>query len=204
MPKQTFYNLSEDKQKTIIDAARNEFSIHSFYDASINQIIKDAGISRGSFYQYFENKEDVYLSLFEQCSTIIVGKTVELIKGKTLDVFELHILIFDQVIRMSQDKTWSSFIKNTITNINIKLITHLEKYIFEEHRFQKHDQMISFINWDNIRLTDQMDRLILHNMLISTMMFLVGNCLNDLDNVEKYRGALIKQFEMIKDGVSVK
>ncbi|HWP96369.1 MAG TPA: TetR/AcrR family transcriptional regulator [Syntrophomonadaceae bacterium] len=68
MPKDTFLNLSEEKKKRIFDAAVQEFSERRFSDASINQIVKNAGIPKGSFYQYFEDKEDIYLYLAEEMS----------------------------------------------------------------------------------------------------------------------------------------
>lgn len=61
MPTNTFYNLTNDKKQRIFDAAVKEFSTRRFTDASINQIIKRAGIPKGSFYQYFNGKEDLYL-----------------------------------------------------------------------------------------------------------------------------------------------
>ncbi|HEX3011837.1 MAG TPA: TetR/AcrR family transcriptional regulator [Syntrophomonadaceae bacterium] len=68
MPKSTFYNLSEEKKKRIFDAAVQEFSTQRFSDASINQIVKNAGIPKGSFYQYFADKEDIYLFMVERVS----------------------------------------------------------------------------------------------------------------------------------------
>lgn len=66
MPKDTFFNLSEDKKRKIFDAAVQEFSTKRFSEASINQIIKTAEIPRGSFYQYFNDKEDLYLYMFAE------------------------------------------------------------------------------------------------------------------------------------------
>ena len=60
MPKETFNNLPIEKQKLIFNACIKEFSAFPYSQASINQIIKNAGISRGSFYQYFEDKWDAY------------------------------------------------------------------------------------------------------------------------------------------------
>jgi TetR/AcrR family transcriptional regulator len=68
MPKSTFYNLSDEKKGRILDAALQEFSTRRFSEASLNQIIKNAGIPKGSFYQYFNNKEDIYLCLLESGS----------------------------------------------------------------------------------------------------------------------------------------
>lgn len=66
MPTSTFHNLNDDKKQRIFDAAVKEFSIRRFTDASINQIIKNAGIPKGSFYQYFNDKEDIYLYMMEK------------------------------------------------------------------------------------------------------------------------------------------
>ena len=61
MPADTFRNLPEEKRLRIFHAAVAEFSQQPFSQASINRIVKDAGIPRGSFYQYFADKEDLYL-----------------------------------------------------------------------------------------------------------------------------------------------
>ncbi|MEA4925808.1 MAG: TetR/AcrR family transcriptional regulator [Syntrophomonadaceae bacterium] len=68
MPKDTFYNLSEEKKKRILDAAVQEFSTRRFSDASLNQIVKAAKIPWGSFYQYFNDKEDIYLYIMGEIS----------------------------------------------------------------------------------------------------------------------------------------
>ena len=66
MAKPTYYNIEKDKQERLVDACMEEFSSYTFSDASINRIIKRAEISRGSFYQYFEDKEDCYLEMLEK------------------------------------------------------------------------------------------------------------------------------------------
>lgn len=60
MPKETFYNLPEDKRSHILNLAIAEFAAHSYKVASISNIVRKAGIAKGSFYQYFENKKDLY------------------------------------------------------------------------------------------------------------------------------------------------
>jgi AcrR family transcriptional regulator len=60
MPKDTFLNLPEKKRLMIEDAAMNEFAIHGFDNASINRIVADCQIAKGSFYQYFEDKRDLF------------------------------------------------------------------------------------------------------------------------------------------------
>lgn len=64
IPKQTFHNLDEQKKQRIIDASINEFAARSFTEANLSNIIKEAKIPRGSFYQYFEDKTDLYEFIF--------------------------------------------------------------------------------------------------------------------------------------------
>lgn len=65
MPKATFINLDEEKKDLVIQSALDEFSSVSYDTASINQICKSAKIPKGSFYQYFNDKLDLYVYLCE-------------------------------------------------------------------------------------------------------------------------------------------
>ena len=69
MPTSRYFNLKETKKKTIENAILKEMMTHSFEHINISNIVNDASISRGSFYQYFKNKHDFYfymLSLIAQ------------------------------------------------------------------------------------------------------------------------------------------
>ncbi len=66
MVNQGFLNLTTEEQKNIIDAALDEFADKDFEAASLNNIIAKAGISKGSMYHYFANKEDLYLYIIDQ------------------------------------------------------------------------------------------------------------------------------------------
>jgi len=91
VPTQTFFNLPQQKRQRVLDAAVNEFAANSFDNASIARIVDDAQIPRGSFYQYFDDLEDLYRYLFEkvgerktQYLTQAVGQqtsTMEQIRG---------------------------------------------------------------------------------------------------------------------------
>ncbi|MFP4478278.1 MAG: TetR family transcriptional regulator [Candidatus Izemoplasmatales bacterium] len=65
MPKQTFFNLKKEKKEKIIEAAINEFADKTYEMVNLSDIIKQAKIPRGSFYQYFEDKKDLYFYLLE-------------------------------------------------------------------------------------------------------------------------------------------
>ena len=65
MPKETFFNLPEEKRALISKVAVDEFAEYSFEQASINRIVANSGIAKGSFYQYFEDKKDLFLYLVQ-------------------------------------------------------------------------------------------------------------------------------------------
>ena len=65
MPKDTFFNLPEEKKDRVLDAAIDEFARRPFYKAKISSIVKKAEIAKGSFYQYFEDKKDLYKHIME-------------------------------------------------------------------------------------------------------------------------------------------
>ena len=89
MPKQTFFNLPKDKRETIINAAIDEFSEYGLENASTNRIVANSGISKGSFYQYFEDKQDVFMYLL----SVLEREKMDFFKGMhppsmNMDTFE--------------------------------------------------------------------------------------------------------------------
>lgn len=78
MPKQTFFNLPPEKRETIVNAAVDEFAEYGLENASTNRIVKNSGIAKGSFYQYFEDKQDVFMYLL----SIVEREKIEFFKSK--------------------------------------------------------------------------------------------------------------------------
>lgn len=65
MPRDTFFNLPEEKRARIMEEALDEFAAHPYGRASISQIARRARISKGAFYLYFRDKFDLYIYLLE-------------------------------------------------------------------------------------------------------------------------------------------
>jgi len=78
MPKPTFLKLANTKRKGFLHEAYKEFSLHSFEAASITNLVKSLGIAKGSVYQYFEDKEALYVYLVKDADRqlqILIDKT---------------------------------------------------------------------------------------------------------------------------------
>jgi len=78
MPKQTFLNLPQEKRETIMNAAIEEFAEYGLENASTNRIVKNSGIAKGSFYQYFEDKQDVFMYMLD----LIEQQEIEFFKAQ--------------------------------------------------------------------------------------------------------------------------
>lgn len=70
MPKKTFLNLEGKKRKQITDAFLREFAVRYFDEASISMVVKQLGIAKGSVYQYFDDKLDIFTYLISECSAV--------------------------------------------------------------------------------------------------------------------------------------
>lgn len=89
MPKQTFFNLPEEKREKIVNAAVEEFAEYGLENASTNRIVRNSGIAKGSFYQYFEDKQDVFMYLL----SVLEREKMDFFKGMhppstNMDTFE--------------------------------------------------------------------------------------------------------------------
>lgn len=98
MPKETFYKLPDEKRERIMAAAEREFLENSFEAASINRIIKEAAIPRGSFYQYFEDKKDIFLYIVSTHKNEAFGFVESFIKDSDGDVFSFMRKAIDFMI----------------------------------------------------------------------------------------------------------
>lgn len=104
MPRATFFNLPEEKRALILRVAMEEFAAHPFPRASVNRIVKRAGIAKGSFYQYFEDKKDLLLYVLQ-----IIGEEKlaylrpVLERGNREDFFTLLRDLYIAGIRFAQE-----------------------------------------------------------------------------------------------------
>lgn len=121
MPKQTFFNLPEDKKKTLLQAVEKEFSRVPLYEASIANMVQDAGIPRGSFYQYFDNKEDAFFYLLKEHTKQRHAHFTSLLELHDGDLFQAMDGMFKAIISEAPDSKNLPFLKNALLNMTHKV-----------------------------------------------------------------------------------
>ena len=82
-----FLNLDQEKQDRIINAAIKEFAQKGYDRASTNEIVKEAGISKGLLFHYFGNKKQLFLFLFDYCYEIIAEQFYQKVNLAEKDFF---------------------------------------------------------------------------------------------------------------------
>lgn len=95
MPTETFLRLPQEKRNRFLDAAWEAFTDVAFADVSINQIVRQAGIPRGSFYQYFADKEDLFFLLMGDVHDHFVREMGRLLREAGGDMFAMALLSYD-------------------------------------------------------------------------------------------------------------
>lgn len=125
MPKQTFFNLPHEKRELLIKSAKKEFSRVPLSEASIANIIKSAGIPRGSFYQYFEDKEDAFYYILEEQTKAHNSEFALTLKRNNGDLFDAFIEIFEYMLVEFQNQENLDFYKNLFLNMNYKMESKL-------------------------------------------------------------------------------
>lgn len=94
MQMKLFSELDSEKQQRIIDAALTEFAEYGYENGSTNRIVKNCGISKGSLFKYFENKEELYFYLIDTVSAQMAGEM-------RFDVSRLSRDLYERVIEYS-------------------------------------------------------------------------------------------------------
>lgn len=94
MPTKLFFELNRDKQIKILSAAISEFATHGYTNSSTNSIVKNCGISKGSLFKYFDNKEELYFYILDTV-------TAEFAESIGAQAVNLSHELFERIIEYS-------------------------------------------------------------------------------------------------------
>ena len=200
MIKKTFYNLPYEKRKRITDAVIKEFMERPNEKVSINRIIKTAEISRGSFYQYFDDKVDlieiITKTMFEESS----NKAKEILKLSCGDLFVMYIKMFDYFGDYSSQKQTMKIMRNIVDSFkaNDDLVSEYLKNRF--NMALTNNEIYTMVDRQNLKFQDNESV----KCLIEILTQVLKNAIFDLfvagSDREEVRERLIKKIDIIKQG----
>lgn len=195
MPSKTFYNLSQEKQQKIIDASKKEFSNNLYQDVSLNQIIKNSNISRGSFYMYFTDKEDLYFYLLNEYKANfekVIIKTLNDNNGEIFSTFgNLFTLLSNNIIKNNN----SNFIKKVFLNMNYLIANELLR---KKPNKTLEEYLLKHINKDYLVIKNKCDILNLLHIIIMLFMDNLTKLVNEIEDLNIIKKYYNEQLNLLK------
>ena len=84
-----FFDLKKEKQDRMINAALKVFAINGYRHASTDDIVKEAGISKGLLFHYFANKLGVYQFVYDYSVRYMALELSTYVNPRQRDLFEV-------------------------------------------------------------------------------------------------------------------
>jgi len=138
MPTQTFNNLSEEKQTRIITECFKEFALNDYQQASISQIVKKLGIAKGSIFQYFGSKKELYRFLINYAGQKKLEVSKSMLETEIEDFFLWYKRVYAFGIQFDlKYPLYSGFLYNVTRERNFD--------DFEAFRIDEKTQVFQFI-----------------------------------------------------------
>lgn len=197
MPKQTFLNLEKEKQNKILEAAVTEMEMYLLDDFSINRVIKNADISRGSFYQYFEDKDDLisyvlreFTEKVKECITSMISE-----KGITLETAK-DALKF--IVGLVSDDRIKAIMRNLFSSI--KLCDNRLVGLVSDGEILMSEFVLK-VDRTKLRFTSEREVFLLVEMGINMFRDTAVKCMTDIENAEKYIEDYEIKVRMLEEGV---
>lgn len=200
MPKITFFNLNIEKREKIKKAIINEFSKHTIAKASISNIVEEAQIPRGSFYQYFEDKEDALKYIIDESIKIEKEEIKNSLKRNNGDIFATSIDIFKYVSKKSYKDTDMMLCHNIIQKLKEENVNIFDGINFKNMR-QANRENGNIINTDMLNLNNEEDLKYIMKILTVVIRASIIDVITKKKSEEKAQEELEKQIEILKYGM---
>ncbi len=153
-------NVTEEKKKRIIKCAMEEFASKGFDNASTNQIIQKAGISKGAIFQYFMNKEMMFYYIFDYAQEQINSYIIKKVDFKTPDLLIRIESYMDQMFNLLKDfPDTIIFIIKAQTDENREIKNEIVKRKSEVINELQH-KIIKDVNISLLKNPDDMDKIL--------------------------------------------
>lgn len=157
---------NKPKYKQIIDAAVIVIAENGYHQAQVSKIAKQAGVADGTIYLYFENKEDILISVFREKMGMFVEKIQEVIAGKNNAAEKLLVMVENHYRILSEDHHLAIVTQLELRQSN-KEVRHKINEVLKEY-LQLIDDILQY-GKENGELSPELDIRLGRQMIFGTM-----------------------------------
>lgn len=199
MPSERFYNLPEEKKERIIDAVYEELSKAPYNKLSINKIIKTADIPRGSFYEYFDDKDDMLMFIMKNFSEAMGSTISENFKRNGGDPFAVVAELYDTVVGYAEHSRHRQVCEN-IFKCFAPGSRNMEELL--KIRSERGERIVKYeLESGKYTIKTKEEARTLWNMLTALLAVNIARTFEAGDRDLEIRENFLKQLEFIKYGV---
>ena len=197
MPSSRFFKLPDEKRSKILRAVHSELAEFPVDELSINRIIHSAGISRGSFYQYFKDKDDLLEYVFSDFRQVMPREIKASIERNQGDMFEVGMDILKKIVAMGSREENRRIFVNVFSYVKVAQ-SSLERVIADEEALV--DGFVRYIDRNRLKFTSDEEVRELMKLGLALFKDSVCRCFADIDNAPAIMETFRKRIEIIKYG----
>lgn len=202
MPTERFYHLSEEKKRMIREAAIREFSRVPLDKVSINKIVKYADISRGSFYTYFRDKEDVFQYIFEDFVSQIQLYCKEVIVQMKGDFWALPEKLLEYILDMCDKHKMITLAQNAVGHQGVMKMLEDKTFCMPLHGTQSKwlKEVYQATDCTELCVESFEDYRILFSLCVNILVEAMGEIYHAGESREQAKDSFKKRLHLIKYG----
>ncbi|ONI47488.1 hypothetical protein AN644_05175 [Candidatus Epulonipiscium fishelsonii] len=197
MIKNTFYNLKADKKKMILEKSLQVLCNTSATSLKVSTIINVTGISRGSFYQYFDTPVDIFWAIIEELqskNSTILEKIIDEEKGDFFNTF-----------RRMFEVQYTNLLKKENENV-VLMLKKSSELITENRIFKVHDtyylkEFMDKFDLKILRIDTYFEFSKLYILVINIMRYNIQNAIMQNLTLEEALDEYLTHLTFIKYGV---
>lgn len=191
MPTTTYFNLNSQKRQRIEDAVKKEFARVPLIDMSVKNIVNDASIARGSFYQYFETREDLINYMLGKEFDKESENFLKILQESNKDIFKATYEYLVQIL--DKQKNNSSYYINIFQYLNETKIQPLKMIDI--------DNISEYVNFKLLRISSKEEIYaavrVIATLTFSKKMEILNGNISKEEGLKQYA----QELEVIKRGI---
>ena len=191
-----FFDLKKEKQDKMINGAMQVFACKGYKNASTDDMVKVAGVSKGLWFHYFVNKMGLYYFVSDYCVKYLNMELATNLAGKPSDYFDILYIIEDTKVQISKIYPFAPLMIQSMLDEKDEEIISIAKELIEPYRDKVRE---ACENFDESELSSHVSKDMLDMTVGYTLKGIMEKAYNnDAFDAEGYLSQVKAYFDMMR------